>query len=178
MRCFAVVSLFAAILFSAAIAVASDTAMSAAPADENFGHYHLSVLGMRNTLHDLDSRLIADPGKSDSLANIVALTEDAIGDWQAKYPRDSWIPRSLLELLHVYHHMTNTIGRAGERRVLDWLDRKYPGNAADEAAHALLKPANCAQDPLLAMSDPQSGDTEIACADTGAMPEPSPSPSP
>ena len=63
-----------------------------APADEYFGRLKLSILGIRNTIKDMGLKADAD---SSHAANVVmgsvGLTEDAIHDWEKKYPQDGWI---------------------------------------------------------------------------------------
>ncbi len=72
-----------------------------APADEYFGRQKESILEIRNRLDELDRRSDDDmlqPGTTHALDDL----QDAIRDWQHKYPRDPWLPGSLQRLLHDY----------------------------------------------------------------------------
>lgn len=161
-------SLFAALSFALAlqpqVAFADRSSHEIAPADEYFGRYKMSILGVRNTLHDVDLRLHANPAIAATVIGMINLTEDAIRDWEKKYPHDHWIPKSLLGLLTVYHDMANDVGHEGEKRVLHWLDEKYQDNVADAAAHNLLKPLPCTQDQFVSAMDPNSASASIECA--------------
>ena len=69
-----------------------------APADEYFGRLKLSILGIRNTIKDAGLKCDADPAHATNVIGSVALTEDAMHDWEKKYPADSWIPPAILSL--------------------------------------------------------------------------------
>jgi hypothetical protein len=64
-----------------------------APADEYFGRMKMSVLGIRNELDGLERRASGGDRNVASMAGKLALVDDAINDWRAHYPRDSWLPR-------------------------------------------------------------------------------------
>ena len=56
-----------------------------APADEYFGQFKMSILGVRNVVHDVDGR--ADDAAEEVANNLchkLILAEDALRDWQAK----------------------------------------------------------------------------------------------
>ena len=65
-----------------------------APADEYFGRYKLSSLGVRNAIRDMtiegDSPL-ALPLQTERIAAI----ESALPAWADKYPHDPWVPSAL-----------------------------------------------------------------------------------
>ncbi len=72
-----------------------------APADEYFGRFKESILEIRNRLDAFDRRSSRDmraPGTRRALDNL----QDAIRDWQRKYPQDPWLPRSLHRLHRDY----------------------------------------------------------------------------
>jgi hypothetical protein len=64
-----------------------------APADEYFGRMKMSVLGIRNELDGLERRAVGGDRNVASMAGKLALVDDAMNDWRAHYPRDSWLPR-------------------------------------------------------------------------------------
>jgi hypothetical protein len=65
-----------------------------APADEYFGRYKLSSLGIRNAIRDMtiegDSPL-ALPMQSERIGAI----QSALPAWADKYPRDPWVPSAM-----------------------------------------------------------------------------------
>ncbi len=105
-----------------------------APADEYFGRLKMSILGVRNVISVIDFR--ADSATDDNAADLchkLMLTEDALRDWQAKYPDDPWIPRFGYAMVKVYEKIdaelleespndasVHAIDLAG------WLDHSYP----------------------------------------------------
>src|SRR5450755_1991263 len=62
-----------------------------APADEYFGRFKLSNLGMRNIIHDMniegDSPL-ALPLQQGRIREVAG----SLSDWANRYPRDTWLP--------------------------------------------------------------------------------------
>jgi hypothetical protein len=62
-----------------------------APADEYFGRYKLSFLGIRNIIHDMniegDSPL-ALPLQQGRIHEVAG----SLADWANRYPRDKWLP--------------------------------------------------------------------------------------
>lgn len=64
-----------------------------APADQYFGRMKMSVLGIRNELNGLERRAMGGDRNVGSMAGKLALVDDAMNDWRAHYPRDSWLPR-------------------------------------------------------------------------------------
>ena len=62
-----------------------------APADEYFGRMKMSVLGIRNALNTLEQHASYGDRNASSMSGQLALVDDAMSDWRAKYPRDSWL---------------------------------------------------------------------------------------
>jgi len=74
---------------------------SMAPADEYFGRQKESILEIRNRLDAFDRRSddeMLEPGTVHALDDL----QDAIRDWQRKYPNDPWLPASLRRLSRDY----------------------------------------------------------------------------
>lgn len=66
---------------------------ASAPADEYFGRLKLSYIGINNTLHD--QAIAAGPYTiNSSIISKVGFAEDALLDWQRKYPRDPQLART------------------------------------------------------------------------------------
>ena len=103
-----------------------------APADEYFGHYRLSVLGIANTIRDSGTRM--DEGKAAAMIDgPLAFATDAIRAWERQFPRDPWIARDLFALQLVYLHARTPRGNELARSTEAWLVADYPNSqeAAD-----------------------------------------------
>lgn len=72
-----------------------------APADEYFGPFKVSILEIRNRLNRYDAFGDRAPLSARVVGELDAIGR-AIVDWQNKYPRDPWVPRSIAHLLHEY----------------------------------------------------------------------------
>lgn len=70
-----------------------ETMNISAPADEYFGKLKISFLGINNTLHDA-SITAGDHTTDPSIVNKVGFAEDALTDWEKKYPRDPQLTRT------------------------------------------------------------------------------------
>ncbi len=69
-----------------------------APADEYFGRLKMSILGVRNQLKDLTAKVQFAPDRGGDILGAATMVEDAIRDWEHKYPQDSWLPKSVFLL--------------------------------------------------------------------------------
>jgi hypothetical protein len=98
-----------------------------APADEYFGRLKLSILGIRNTIKDMGLKADADPAHAaGSVMGAVGLCEDAMHDWEKKYPADSWIPPAILSLERLYAKVDSEEARSHAKVVMTWLVHDYP----------------------------------------------------
>jgi len=79
----------------------ASAAAGPAPADEYFGRHQVSILEIRNRLDAFDAKSDTDILDPDAVVSLDDL-QDAILDWQKKYPDDPWLPRSFMRLLHAY----------------------------------------------------------------------------
>ena len=96
-----------------------------APADEYFGRLKMSILGIRNELRDLDQRLTYSPDAGPAVLGTASFVEDAIRDWEAKYPSDPWLPRSVYQLTHLYARIHSGDGHVKAVNALHWLVTRY-----------------------------------------------------
>ena len=109
-----------------------------APADEYFGRLKMSILGIGNTIRDMRTRVENDASRTPSIFGALAMTEDAIHDWESKYPRDTWIPRSLLALEACYLSADGDRARDLAIRTEAWLRHDFPGSTyASQGRYAL-----------------------------------------
>ncbi|MBV8531666.1 MAG: hypothetical protein JO104_10140 [Candidatus Eremiobacteraeota bacterium] len=73
-----------------------------APADEYFGRQKMSILEIGNRLRDLAVRAHYRTSDVADMMNTAAMTEDAMRDWQHKYPADPWIKKDRSALDRFY----------------------------------------------------------------------------
>ena len=147
----------------AAKTVAKAPKCKVAPADEYFGKLKMSILGIRNTIKDQGLKVDFDP------ANAIALTEDAIHDWQKKYPCDNWLPGTLLGLERFYLKIHTDDGVKHVHATFAWLRHDYPRSnvvqvARREDGQASVVPATPA------MASAPSGTTDTASAAPSPQP--------
>lgn len=110
-----------------------------APADEYFGRLKMSILGIRNTIRDMGLRADADPAHAAAILGTVTLAEDAMHDWEHKYPHDTWIPPAILSLERVYAKVDSDDARTHAKLVMAWLVRDYPGSAPGKLGKSELE---------------------------------------
>jgi hypothetical protein len=110
----------------------AETRPSLAPADQYFGRMKMSILGIRNVIHDMDVRAAYEaPSDVSYIYNKLLLVEDALEDWHAKYPHDTWIPKMTYALAMVYKKLPLDEAQDHMNDRLDWLVASYP--ESDEA---------------------------------------------
>ena len=107
-RTFALAALFAAgaITAAATVAVAQLESSPLAPANEYFGRLRLSIAGIRNSITILRSQASDEAFSSESVRARIALLEDAVSDWEHKYPRDPAVGRYRAELSSLTTHLS------------------------------------------------------------------------
>lgn len=97
-----------------------------APADEYFGKLKLSILGIRNTIKDVGANLDVDPNRWSGLQNKAIFAEDAMHDWEQKYPTDSWLAKSVFALERMYAKVDSGEGRQRSMAAMTWLVHDFP----------------------------------------------------
>lgn len=98
-----------------------------APADEYFGHTHLSPLGIRHTILSLKDDLHHGRRKPDAIEHDALEVQDALQDWSTRYPRDSWIPSALWNLAVLYEELPGDDARTHAIAVLEKIRDGYSG---------------------------------------------------
>lgn len=101
------------------------TVVHVAPADEYFGRLKMSILGIRNQLRDLDMKLRYTPEKSEDVIGSAAMVEDAIHDWEHKYPADPWLAKDVYELTALYARIDTDHGHLVASHAMHWLLGRY-----------------------------------------------------
>ena len=137
-----------------------------APADEYFGKMKLSILGIRNTIKDQGLKVDVDPAKAPSTFNAIALTEDAIRDWQHKYPCDTWLPGTLYSLQRFYLKIHTQDGVKHVHATFKWLRHDFPKSklvavALKEDGHASAAPPSAGDASSPPMAAPSAGPTAM-----------------
>jgi hypothetical protein len=104
---FSIALAFIAMTIGPCLALA-DQKTAVAPADEYFGRLKMSILGIRNTIHDAGLAIDNDASKAAGLMGKLNLTEDAMADWERRYPADPWIPKFVFALERVYQKVDSS----------------------------------------------------------------------
>jgi hypothetical protein len=121
-------------VFSANTAVLAQTHSALAPADQYFGRLKMSILGIRNSIKDLDYRASqAADGDAPHIFDKLALVEDALHDWQSRYPHDTWIPRYTYSLAMVYKKLPIAEAHVRMNDLFDLLSSHYPSSEFAQA---------------------------------------------
>jgi len=145
---------------------------TSAPADEYFGRYHMSVLGIRNTLTDLTKRAEHDVNAAPALLGSARLTEEAMRDWGNQYPNDPWLPKMILSLERLYLDIDTAESEAAARSAVVWLQTEYPQSEVIDAANAAFADARreriAATDASAADIDPSPTADRAAVTDDGS----------
>jgi hypothetical protein len=114
-----------------------------APADEYFGRFQLSVLGVANTLRDAGIHLQLGDDPQPIVDGALASAADAIRSWEGAYPRDPWIRRDLLVLVRDYALAQTDESHVRAVATESWLVRDYPNcveaRDAESALHMELE---------------------------------------
>lgn len=137
-----VIASLLAVLAATAAAIALSTTSQAlstanAPADEYFGRMKLSYLGINNSLKDA-AIMAGDHTTFQVVISKIQFAEDALLDWQRKYPDDPQISRSLFLLSRAYQKVWTTDGQTRAVYYLVELRDKYPQTFFGKQAKANL----------------------------------------
>jgi len=106
--------------------MAQNSLQGLAPADEYFGRYNLSVLGIANTIRDAGARIDSGTDPHAMFSGPLSFATDAIKDWEGKYPTDPWIAKDLLALESVYLRVPTDEGFQLASKTEGWLIADYP----------------------------------------------------
>ena len=129
-------SLLIAVLFGIACVplpgFAQAAAAKIAPVDEYFGQTSESILEIRNRIGEVETKSDAEMRTPTSLSDLDYF-EDALVDWQHKYPHDPWVADALSRTVSCYARAgANASARAAELYAI--LTKTYPKSQAAERA--------------------------------------------
>ncbi len=98
----------------------------------------MSILGVRNSLKDLTIKVANNPDRGADMLGAAGMVEDAIRDWEHKYPGDSWLPKSVYLLSQLYSSIHTGEGQRRASLTLAWVVEKYPRSEFFGPARAQL----------------------------------------
>jgi hypothetical protein len=96
-----------------------------APADEYFGQLQMSILGIRNMIHDLSLRYDNTPENADAIVGEASMAEASLRDWENKYPKDPALARYVYELCQLYKKIDRDDARQKGVLTQSWLFSRY-----------------------------------------------------
>ncbi len=99
--------------------------MDLAPADEYFGPLKLSILGIRNTIHDLGARYDVNHAIAHQTLASAELTERSIRDWEHHFPRDGQVPKAIYLLERLYTKVLTQESRDRAKATDRWMFADY-----------------------------------------------------
>ena len=85
----------------------------------------MSILGIRNTLKDLAQKADYNPANSEQIFGSAGFAEEALHEWEHKYPGDPWLAKSVAGLVHMYSRVPTASGRAKMHAAFAWLQKRY-----------------------------------------------------
>jgi hypothetical protein len=97
-----------------------------APADEYFGSSKMSLLGIRNQLHDLSLQYDLDHTARTGIYHKALIAEASLRDWAKKYPMDTPLARDVYLLDHLYGKIDLAEAKKRQPAIEHWLLNKYP----------------------------------------------------
>jgi hypothetical protein len=140
---------------------------ASAPADEYFGKMKLSYLGINNSLKDA-AIMAGDHTTFPVVIVKIQFAEDALLDWQRKYPSDPQLARSLFLLSTAYLKVWTPDGQTKAEYYLFELRDKYPKTFFGKQAKSSLSKGLTMH--VFAASQP--------CQPVVGAPTPTPAPAP
>jgi hypothetical protein len=133
---------FIAAIFAALLApAAAEDLSNLAPADEYFGRFQLSVLGIANAIRDAGTKLEQGADPDAVVAGPLDVASDAIVAWEQAYPQDPWIAKHLLALETAYLKVPTPAGHELAVKTLAWLANDYGNTQYAALGRDALAPA-------------------------------------
>lgn len=110
---------------SARVATRQPAIADLAPADEYFGPFKLSIIGIRNTIRDVGLRYDYNHDSGTQSYNSALQTERSIRDWERRYPRDDQLPRAVFLLQRLYTKVLTRDSREHAQLTASWLYKDF-----------------------------------------------------
>ncbi|MDB5027060.1 MAG: hypothetical protein JWO66_749 [Candidatus Eremiobacteraeota bacterium] len=121
-------------ILTTTVPVSAETTYALAPADRYFGRLQMSILGVRNSLHDLSQQVDVHPEDLTHVYSQALFVDDALHDWAKKFPNDPWLPRFAYSLAELYRKIDTQDARVAKNDTLDWLIASFPTSAYAQRA--------------------------------------------
>ena len=134
------------------VASRQPTILELAPADEYFGPLKLSILGIRNTIHDLGARYDVNHDIGHQTFTSAQLTERAIHDWEGRYPRDGQVPKAIYLLQRLYTKVLTQEARDRASSTAKWMFADYAASPQGRQLKKMLAVEHLA--PVIAPAPP------------------------
>ncbi len=115
-------------------AVVSDLA----PADEYFGHVHISVVRMHHQVFALKDDVHHEREHPDAILRETDQINDAYFDWAHQFPKDRWLPRTGWELATLYEELPGSAARDRAIALLDFLRDGFKSSSFADASQREL----------------------------------------
>ncbi len=96
-----------------------------APADEYFGHAHLSIVRIHHQVFALKDDIHHQRGRPDAILHETDDLNDAYLDWANRFPKDRWLPRTGWELATLYEELPGAAARDRAVALLNYLQNRF-----------------------------------------------------
>ncbi len=121
-------------LAAASFGVAWSANKDFAPADEYFGRMKMSFLGINLTFKD--QAAYANPHSTDpAIINKLSFAEDALQDWQRKYPKDAQLARSYFLAQQTYKKIWTKEYQDKAWDYMQLILKRYPNTFFSKTVH-------------------------------------------
>jgi len=100
-----------------------------APADQYFGHTHISILELRHKTLALKDDLHKRRHSPSDIAHDASALTDAFFDWATRFPKDPWLPRTGWELATLYEELPGPEARDSALQLLHFIGDHYPSSS-------------------------------------------------
>ena len=116
-----------------------------APADQYFGRMKMSPIGIGNEIHDLGLLLKYNPENYARYVTRARLTENALLDWRAHYPEDTWLAKDTYLMARVDAMFYDKQSHEHAWQLMVWVAERFPRtpfgyNARGEVRHGHVVP--------------------------------------
>jgi hypothetical protein len=111
-----------------------------APADQYFGHTHVSILELRHRTLALKDDLHKQRHRPSDIFHDASALTDAFFDWSTRFPKDPWLPRTGWELATLYEELPGSDARDSALQLLHFIADHFPSSPfAQQSQHDLAR---------------------------------------
>jgi len=104
----------------------SATPNPAAPLDRYFGSLQMSPIGIRQNINALARQYGWRSMSDDEIVHDAEYVEQALFDWQQKFPRDNWLPPTAFHLMELYAEVQTPSARDHATDMLRFIVANFP----------------------------------------------------